>query len=116
MNSYASGPFKIVNSSEDPSSGTSYKRETPSNWEIPASFAMLSHPNILSTVRAAATGEGSRSVFQANMPVVWEHVQDVLGYFVSGLRKRGRFLAGSKVELVWYLKLNWTLSSHRETS
>lgn len=51
---------------------------------------------------------------------MWEHVEEeeALGYFVSALRKRGWFLAGSKVELVWCLKveLEAALSSHLETS
>lgn len=32
---------------------------------------------MLSTVGAAAIGEGSRSVFRANLPVVWECAKEV---------------------------------------
>lgn len=60
------GHSRQLTAQKSPALGLPIKGENIFKWEIPPSFAMLSHHNILSAVGAAATGGGFRCVFQAN--------------------------------------------------
>lgn len=72
----------------EPSNGASCKEKTPSNWEIgKALLACWAEVSVSSehrrAARAAAAGERSRSIFQANLTVVWECVRVVGVSYVS---------------------------------